>query len=46
MGLLEALFLAWAIGFGLYLGLQELGKQIRAGLVDAAKIANDKPLVE
>ena len=46
MGFFEAAMLAWAIGFGLYLGLQELGKQIRTGLVDAAKVANDKPVVE
>ena len=37
MGFLSASILACGIGFGLYYGLNSLGREIRTGLVEAAK---------
>lgn len=39
MGFFEALILAFAIGFGLFFGLNALGREIPTGLVEAAKTA-------
>lgn len=37
MGFLSAWILACGIGFGLFFGLNALGREVRTGLVEAAK---------
>ena len=45
MGFFEAWILAVGLGFGLFYGLSTLGREIRSGLVDAAKVARSNVLV-
>lgn len=43
MGFFGALVIALAIGFGLYFGLSELGREIHAGLVESANASIKQP---
>lgn len=40
MGFFEAIILAFGISFGLFFGLNALGREIRTGLVESAKVKN------
>lgn len=45
MGFFEAWLVAVGVGFGLFYGLSTLGREIRTGLVEAAKVGKDEPVL-
>jgi hypothetical protein len=44
MGVFEAWILAFGIGLGLFYGLNELGREIRKGMVEAAKVSKGEDI--
>lgn len=45
MGFFEAWIVAVGVGFGLFYGLNALGREIRTGLVEAATVGKGEPIV-